>query len=205
MPKVPPHDLDAERGILGAALLDGGAIDRAQELVTDLDFYWRKHQVLFRAICQLAAAAQPVDLITLGEKLESMGNLEMVGGRAGVAELITEIPSASNIAHHSKIVRQCAELRHLISLTQSIQDRAYRREPTSALLGDVERALYDLRFGRYSGEWINLAQVVRESIEAVDKASTNQTGITGVPSGFRTIDSMLAGWQASDLILIAAS
>ena len=202
--KLPPHDLDAERGILGAVLLDGSAIHRAQELMTEQDFYRTAHQLIFRAMCQLSASGEPIDNLTLADKLEASGKLQEVGGRAALAELITEVPSAANIGHHAKIVQECAQLRQLIHVGFSLQDRAYRRETTSALIGDAERALFDIHFGKHSGEWRDLSQLMIEGIGSIEQAAKQPASLTGIPSGFRTIDTLLGGWQRSDLVLIAA-
>ena len=202
--KVPPHNLDTERGILGAILLDARAIHHAQELLTESDFYCTGHQVIFRAMCQLSAASEPIDSLTLASKLEAMGKLKDAGGCAALAELIEAVPSAANIAHHCKLVREFAQHRLLVLLGYSLQDRAYRKEPLSDLVADAERQLYDLRFGKASGEWRGLTQVMLEGIETIERASKLPGSLTGIPTGFRALDSMLGGWQRSDLIIIAA-
>ncbi len=202
--KLPPHDLDAERGVLGAVLLDDKVIHRAQELLTESDFYRTAYQLVFRAMCQLSAASEPIDSLSLAGKLEAMGKLKDVGGRTALAELIEAVPSAANIAHHCNLVREHAQLRQLIRVGFSLQDRAYQRETSSELISDAERALFDLHFGRHSGDWRNLAQVTLEGVEMIERASKKPGSITGIPSGFRDIDAMLGGWQRSDLILIAA-
>lgn len=202
--KLSPHDLDAERGILGAILLDNSAVHRVQELMSPQDFYRTAHQIIFRTMCQLAASGEPIDSLTLADKLEALGKLQEIGGRAGLAELIEAVPSAANVCQHCKIVQECAQLRQLIRVGFSLQDRAYQRETSSELISDAERALFDLHFGRHSGDWRNLAQVTLEGVEMIERASKNPGSITGIPSGFRDIDAMLGGWQRSDLILVAA-
>ena len=154
--KLPPHDLEAERGILGAVLLDARTIHRAQELMSPQDFYRTAHQVIFRAMCQLAASGEPIDCLTLADKLDALGKLQEVGGRAALAELIEAVPSAANVGQHCKIVRECAHLRQLIRVGASLQDRAYQRETSSALVIETERVLFDLQFGRHSGDWRSL-------------------------------------------------
>ncbi len=202
--KLPPHDLEAERGILGAILLDNSTVHRVQELMSPQDFYRSAHQIIFRAMCQLAASGEPIDSLTLADKLEVLGKLQEVGGRVTLAELIEVVPSAANINHHCKIVRECAQLRQLIHVGAALQDRAYQRETSSDLISDAEGALYDLHFGKYTGEWRSLTQVALEGIETIERASQQPGHLTGIPSGFRVIDRMLGGWQRSDLVLIAS-
>ena len=155
-------------------------------------------------MCQLAMAGEPIDSLSLADKLEAMRKLKDVGGCAALAELIQAVPSAANVSHHCKIVRECAQHRLLIRLGYRLQDRAYRKEPLSDLVADAERQLYDLRFGKTSGEWRTLADVSFEGVEAIQRASEQPGRITGIPSGFRDLDGLLGGWQRSDLVIIAA-
>ena len=199
-----PQDLDAERGILGAILLDDRAIHRAQELMTEGDFYRTQHQIIFRAMCQLSADGEPIDSLSLASKLESIGRLEEVGGRVQLAELIEAVPSAANIGSHCKIVRECAQHRQLVRLGVTIADRAYKREILAELISDAERDLYDVRWGKSSGEWQSLADVTVQGVETIQRASERSGHISGIPSGFRDLDKLLGGWQPSDLIIVGA-
>ncbi|MDA2911414.1 replicative DNA helicase [Nitrospiraceae bacterium AH_259_D15_M11_P09] len=201
--KVPPHDLDAERGVLGAVLLDAQAIHRAQERMTESDFYRTQHQIIFRAMCQLSASGEPVDSLSLASTLEAMGKIEDIGGRAALAELLQAVPSAANIGHHCKIVRECKQLRELYRLGVTIADRAYNRDTLTELLSDAERVLYDVHFGQSSGDWHTLRDITVQGVETIQRASERADHISGIPSGFRDVDKLLGGWQRSDLVLVA--
>lgn len=202
VPKLQPHDLEAEQAILGAILTDAGALTRAQEFLTPHDFYSSKHQRIFRVMGELSQRGEPVDLLTVGEALETKQELSKVGGRGVLAELLTVTASAANISHHCRIVRDHATRRRLIALAHEINQRAYSKEALEPLLREAERALFQA--GCSDRSWCSLAELANETADYVDHVSKQKDRLIGIPTGFATIDSLLGGWQRSDLAIIAA-
>ena len=202
--RLPPQNLDAEQSVLGAILLDNASLSKAFELITEEDFYRGPHRLIYEAMMELADSNEVVDQITLTAILKSKGQLEQVGGGAYVAELVQAVPSASNIRYHCKIIREKALLRGLIRTATEVVTRGYDEVgQTDELLEYAEREIFKLAQGRLGRSFIPLNQIIKESIEIVDRLYNRKEKITGVPTGFRELDDLTAGLQASDLIIIA--
>lgn len=203
-PRLQPHDLDAEQAVLGAILLEPSALSRAQELLTRDDFYDSRHHRIFGAMAELTTRNEPVDLLTVGDLLESQGDLVRIGGRGELAELLTTVASASNIAHHCRIVVDHAKRRRLIKLAFTLSQSAYEKRPLDELLQMVERDLTQVVTGRSDRGWCSLADVAAETITYVDRVHTQTDTRTGIPTGYATLDDFLGGWQRADLIIVGA-
>ena len=202
--RLPPQNLDAEQSVLGAILLDNASLSKAFELITEEDFYRGAHRLIYQAMVELAESNEVVDQITLTAILKSKGQLEQIGGGAYVAELVQVVPSASNIRYHCKIVREKALLRGLIRTATEVVTRGYDEVGQSDdLLEYAEREIFKLAQGRLGRSFIHVNQIIKESIEIVDRLYNRKEKITGVPTGFRELDDLTAGFQASDLIIIA--
>ena len=202
--RLPPQNLDAEQSVLGAVLLDASALHQALELITEEDFYRGAHHLIYQAMMGLADSNEAIDQITLTACLKSKGQLEQVGGGAYVAELVQAVPSASNIRYHCKIVRDKALLRGLIRTAAEVVTRGYDEVGQSGdLLEYAEREIFKLAQWRLGRSFIPVKQIIPESIEIVDRLYNRKEKITGVPTGFRELDKLTAGLQASDLIIIA--
>jgi replicative DNA helicase len=203
-PKLQPYDLDAEQAILGAVLLDHSALSRAQELLHTDDFYDGRHRRIFDAMVDLAAKEEGLDLLTIGDLLERKGELDTIGGRGTLAEFLTTIASSANISHHARIVRDHSIRRRLITLTTNLSRRAYEKDSTEALLQEAERELFHIASGRDERGWCSMADLSCETVKYVDQVAKRSTALVGIPTGYPSLDSLLAGWQRSDLIIIAA-
>ncbi|MCZ6801451.1 MAG: replicative DNA helicase [Nitrospirae bacterium] len=202
--RLPPQNLDAEQCILGAILLDNAALSKALEILTEDDFYRGAHRLIYMGMMALSERMEVVDQITLTEYLKSCGQLEQVGGAAYVAELVQVIPSASNIRYHCKIVRDKALLRGLIRTATEVVTKGYDEEgQTDDLVEFAEREIFKLAQGKLGRSFVPVNQIIKESIEIVDRLYSRQEKITGVPTGYTEIDEITAGFQASDLIVIA--
>jgi replicative DNA helicase len=204
MPRIQPHDLEAEQAVLGAILLDPAAFASAQALLQPENFYYGRHQRIFAAMADLADRCEPVDLVTLGDLLESRGELGNIGGRGVLAELVTVVASSANVAHHARIVLQHAQRRRLIRLCFDMSEAAYGQQAVDRLLRDTERALLQISSGENDRDWCSMATLSRETAEYVDATAKRGAPVLGIPTGFTTLDSMLGGWQRSDLVIIAA-
>src|SRR5881409_3322817 len=202
---VPPQNLEAEESVLGAMLLSPGAIGAVSEILDAGDFYRESHAKMYRAALGLYAKGEPVDAITLVDELEERSELEAVGGRSRVHELAALVPAASNAAHYARIVREMATLRGLIRVGGEIQRLGFERPGETALLVDrAEQAIFDLSQSRVTQEFSHIEELLKDSFERITALFEAGADVTGVPSGFRDLDRLTSGFQAGNLVIIAA-
>ncbi len=202
--RLPPQNVDAEQSILGAVLLENSSLNKALEVIVEEDFHRGAHRTIFAGMIELSERNEVVDQITLTELLKTRGQLEQVGGAAYVAELVQAVPSASNIRHHCKIVREKSLLRGLIRVATEIVTKGYDELVESGdLLEYAEREIFRMGQGRVDRSFVAMHQIVKESVELVDRLFSRKERITGVPTGYHVIDDVTAGLQPSDLIIIA--
>jgi len=203
--KVPPQSLEAEQALLGAVLLDNGALPRAMEMrLGPEDFYRESHGVIFHAMRDLFDRGDPVDLVTLAESLKKNGSLEKAGGPAYLAELADSVATASNVEYYSRIIRDRSVLRRLISTAANISDVCY--SPTSeadVVLDQAEASIFGIREGRDTQTLQPINGMLKGVIGHVETMMTRGGGVTGVPTGFRDLDDLTGGFQPSDLIILA--
>lgn len=199
------HDLESERCLLGAILLDPTALDRALDLVATHELYSSSHQKIFAAMLDLSETNEPIDSITLAERLRVRGDLEAVGGVAYLAELVHAAPSAANIAAYCRIVRQKAQRRGLIRLGSDLQARAQDEQAAiSELLGAAERDIFALQYGTFAGSDKPLSETVKERLSRLQYLQQRGLPVTGLSTGFGALDSLTAGLQPGNLVVIGA-
>ncbi|HEX9880212.1 MAG TPA: replicative DNA helicase [Candidatus Binatia bacterium] len=202
--RVPPQNLEAESSILGGILLDNEAIDRVLEILTPEAFYREAHRKVFRAMLELSERSEPVDVITLGDYLKAKGELEAVGGSAFLVSLANAVPTAANIAHYARIVREKAILRHLITAATGIATRGLEdRGNVDEFLDEAEKAIFDISEKRIKTSFVMLGDMMKDSIKLVEKLYERKEMVTGVPTGYKDLDKLTAGLQPSDLIVVA--
>ena len=202
--RLPPQNLDAEASILGGVLLDNDAINSVIELVNPDDLYRESHRKIFRAMVELWDRNEPVDLITLSDHLKAKGELETVGGSAYLAELASQVPTAANIAYYARIVREKAILRHLIRTSTDIATRGLEeRGDVDTFLDDAERAIFDISEKRITSSFVKIGDVMTDTIKKVDELYQRKEMVTGVATGYRDVDRLTAGFQPSDLLIVA--
>ena len=204
LPRLQPHDLEAEQAILGAVLLQSASLAKATEILMAKDFYDTRHQQIFQVMVDLAGSEGAIDLLTVSNRLEHQGQLKACGGRGAVADLLNVVASSANVAHHAQIVRDHAIRRRLIHLGATVSQRAYDYASTDDLLQELEQGLSAVTSGQHTGSWCSASDLAHETVEYVDRASKRGTELVGIPTGFRTLNDLLGGWQRSDLIILAA-
>jgi len=196
--------MEAEQSVLGGILIENEAINKVMEIVTTDDFYRDAHRKIFYALINLSERDEPADLITLTNELRKMDQLDSVGGASYLASLIDSVPTAANIEYYARIVKEKAILRRLIQtsteiITQSYEDRA----DVENFLDDAERAIFQISEHRVKPSFYSIRDIVKESFKTIEKLYERKELITGVPSGFKELDRMTAGFQPSDLIIVA--
>jgi len=203
--KVPPQNLDAEESVLGGVLFDTHALDRVIEVLSVEDFYRESHRKIFRAMLALSEKTEPIDLITLSDILKARGELQDIGGATYLAELADKVPSAANISHYARIVREKAVLRNLINVCNEITSRCYSgQEDIEPFLDEAERLIFDVSEKRVRPAFFKMGDLIMDTIKTVEQLFERKELVTGVPTGFLDLDRMTAGLQPSDLIIVAA-
>jgi replicative DNA helicase len=202
---VPPQNLEAEESVLGAMMLAPGAIGAVSEILDAGDFYRESHAKIYRAALALYAKGEPVDAITLVDELEERGELEDAGGRVRLHELAALVPATANAAHYARIVREMATLRGLIEAGSEVARLGWERPgETTDLVDRAEQIIFELSQQRVTSEFTHIEQLLKESFERITALYEAGADVTGVPSGFRDLDRLTSGFQAGNLIIVAA-
>src|SRR5690242_21524252 len=191
-----PNNLDAERSILGAILLDNHALNTAVETLKPEDFFLDQHRRVFVQMISLGESQQAIDLVTLTEELHRRGELEAAGGAPYLASLADGMPKVSNVEHYARIVKEKALLRNLIHTTHNIQERAFEGEDgADAILDNAESSIFSLAEDRIKAGLISVKDIVRDNFERLEKIFREGKSITGVPTGYVELDKLTSGLQ----------
>ena len=200
-----PHNLDAERSILGAILVFNDAYNLAVQVVEPRDFYRDAHRRIFEGMISLNERNQAIDFITLKEELARNGDLDAVGGPSYVASLADGVPRATNVEYYARIVKEKATLRNLIFAANKILTNAYEADQESDLiLDEAESAIFAVADDRLKAGFVAMKDLVRDSFPKIEQLFEQKQLITGVPTGFVDLDEMTRGLQGGDLIIVAA-
>ncbi|MBP5537191.1 MAG: replicative DNA helicase [Bacteroidales bacterium] len=204
MGNTPPQALDVEEAVLGAMLLEQTAVDLAMEDLTPNCFYDPRHRMIFEAISHLVTDHTSVDIITTANKLKQEGNLEAVGGVVVLTELSQKVGSAAHIEYYIKILKQKSIQRELITASYDILHQAYDESVNvDDLIDNAQTKIFDAIQNNLKKEVQDIGALINEAMGDIQKMQ-NSTGLSGVPSGFVTLDTITMGWQKSDLIILAA-
>ena len=202
--KRPPQNIEAEQSVLGGILIENGAINKVMEILTVDDFYRDSHQRIFNALVDLSERDEPADLITLTNELRKSNQLDSIGGASYLASLIDSVPTAANIEYYAKIVKEKAILRKLIETSTDIITQSYEdRGDVEGFLDEAERAIFEISEKRVKPSFYSIRDIVKESFKTLERLFEKKELVTGVPSGFKELDRLTAGFHASDLIIVA--
>lgn len=206
--RIPPHSIEAESSVLGGLLLDNGAWDRVGDLLTEGDFYRYEHRLVYSAVGVLINGSKPADVITVFEQLQSQGKAEEIGGLAYLNSLAQYVPSAGNIRRYAEIVRERSVLRKLVSASDEISTSAFnpKGRPVATILDEAEQKIFNIgeEGARTKQGFQAMDTLVVDLLDRVQEMADNPNDVTGVPTGFYDLDRMTAGFQAGDLIVLAA-
>jgi replicative DNA helicase len=206
-PLAPPHDLEAEQSVLGAIFLSDVALYGLviQDALKPEDFYREQHRIVYSAMVDLYNASEPVDIVTVKNQLRATGRLEEVGGEAGVEALAGMVPSAGNLRHYARIVRDHALLRRLLTTTMEIQASVLQHEAAPRdLVEHAEKAMLEVAHDERQKEFRTIHDVLDTELDKLHKLSTDKTSLTGTRSGYAKLDELTGGFQKGNLIVIAA-
>ena len=203
--RVPPQATEAEESVLGSILLDNQAINVCLERIRAEDFYKATHQTIFEAMMVLSDKREPIDSITLGQQLRAMGQLENVGGATNISYLASAVPNAAYVGYYAKVIKEMSIRRRLIHESNDIINSAFELEgDIEEFLDGTEQRILGVSDFRTQTSFSRVSDVVQDSIRLVEKLYDQKEPVTGVPSGLVKLDKMTAGFQASDLIIVAA-
>jgi replicative DNA helicase len=201
---IPPHSKEAEQTLLGGLLQDQNAIPAVLEILQGDEFFIPSHRKIFRAIAELFSENQPVDLITVVERLRAKGELETVGGATYLAQLTERVVSAEHAVAYARLISDKAVLRRLIEISGKIAGWCYENpEKVDEVLDKAESSIFSLSEARIQNSYFSIETIVKENLILIESLKNRQDTVTGVPSGFTDLDRLTAGFQKGDLIIIA--
>ena len=202
--KLPPQNVEAEQSVLGGILIENDAINKVMEILTPEDFYRDAHRRIYNALINLSTRDEPADLITLTNELRKIDQLDAAGGASYIASLIDSVPTAANIEYYAKIVKEKSILRQLIQTSTDIITESYQdRSDVESFLDEAERSIFQISENRVRPSFYPIRDIVKQSFRTLERLYEKKELVTGVPSGFKELDQMTAGFQPSDLIIVA--
>ncbi len=201
---VQPQAVDLERVVLGALMVDSDAFSMVSEILKPETFYEPRHQKIYEAIRNMNMDERPVDIMTLVDELTKMGQIDKVGGADYLMEISSSVASAAHIEYHAHILAQKYMARQLIHYAGDIETQAFDESvDVDELMQHAEGELFTLSQNNMKQDYTQVAPVVKNAVEILQRAASNKGGLTGIPTGYSGLDEMTSGWQASDLVIIA--
>lgn len=202
--RIPPQAVDFEEAVLGAMLIDNSAINQVIDILSPESFYKTEHQLIYKAVKELFGASQPVDILTIANALRSSGDLDSIGGEYYLIMLSQKVSSSAHSEFHARIIVQKHIQREMIRVASGIMTKAFD-ETTDVfeLLDEAEQSLFEVAQGNISKNYETAQDLIKEAIHRIEEISKKE-GLSGIPSGFTRVDRVTAGWQPSDLVILAA-
>lgn len=203
--KIPPHDDQAEKSVLGAILLDASAIHNVTEFLRPEHFYHKIHEYIFEAMITLFEKQQPIDIVTLRNQLKGEGHLKLLGGQAYLNELLDTVPTSAYVEYYGRIVKDHYMKRKLIEISSKAVEKAFSDTgDIKEMMDEVEGSIFTLAQQHQYREFIPLKEVLADSFERLEQLQKTKDGLRGIPTGFTALDNKIAGLQKSALIILAA-
>ena len=200
-----PHSIEAERSVLGAILVENAAINRAQEILKEDDFYRDQHRKIFKVMNDLSEKTSAIDPVTVKEELSRAGQLDSVGGPAYIASLLDGVPRSANVEYYARIVKEKAVLRHLIDAGGRIVATAYEAsQDPDDILDQSERLIFQIAQDRLREGFVPMKAIADQSLQTIERLAQHRELVTGLPTGYKVLDEYTSGLQAADLIVLAA-
>jgi len=203
--KIPPQSIEAEKALLGSLMLDGEGITKVADLIKPGDFYKEAHGKIYQAMLDLFSKNEPIDLLTLTQKLEEKKELEEVGGASYLSELLSVVPTPAHLMQYAKIVREKKVLRNLLQAAEDISSLGYKEdEDIDLILDEAEKKIFSVSQESLTQSFLPVKAELDAAFERIDKLHSRKGQLRGITTGFPKLDDMLAGLQNGDLILLAA-
>lgn len=203
--KMPPQNIEVEQHFLGCLLIDKDAIIKVADIIHENDFYKHTHEIIFETIKDLYARHDPIDILSLTNRLKEKDKLDAIGGRAYLAELSNSVATASNVAHYAKIIQKKATLRRLLTASGEIAEMGYKEdEDLDKILDEAEQKLFAVSQKYLKNAFLPIDNLLAAAFDRIDELHKQSGKLRGLPTGFHDLDNLLAGLQKSDLIILAA-
>jgi replicative DNA helicase len=203
--RIPPHNDEAEAATLGALLLDGEAVTKIIPILRPDDFYKSGHQKICRAIIDLDARSEAIDLITLTEELKKKGELDACGGAAYISRLTSTVPTSANVEYYAKIVQENSLRRSMIKIASEMISHSYDDSlDVREVIEEAEKKIFELTDKQFSGSYLCAKDIINPTIDIIEKHYNSKGNYTGIPSGFKNLDDLTSGFQNSEFIIIGA-
>ncbi len=202
--KIPPQNLEAEMATLGAMLIDEKIIPEILELIDETFFYKHEHKIIFSSIVSLFDVRKKVDILTVSEDLNKKKSLESIGGTAHLTTLADFVPSSANASNYARIVKEKGVLRALINSSTEIISSAYTGDQeVGSILDKAEKLIFEISDRRIEGGYVHIKDIIKDGIELIESLYHKKSHVTGIPTGFKSLDLKTAGLQKGDLIIVA--
>ncbi|MFH1956077.1 MAG: replicative DNA helicase [Patescibacteria group bacterium] len=203
--KIPPHDSDAEKSVLGALMIDSNTMGVVIDVLRLDDFYDQKHSLIFQTMIDLYEKREPIDVLSVSSRLKEKKLLKQIGGSSYISDLVNSVATASNVKHYAEIVRKKKILRELIESSSHISFLGYNEEDDiEELLDQAEKRIFSIARHSVKQKFQTVKDALHEAWERIDRLHKSTDEIRGIPTGFKDLDNLLAGLQKSDLIILAA-
>ncbi len=203
--RIPPHNLEAEQSLLGALLIDQEAILKVGDAVRSEDFYKDSHRLIFDTMTEIFGRHQPIDILTLGNRLEERSVLKQIGGRTALVELTNAVTTSAHVAHYAEIISKKAALRRLLKAAGDITELGFdETRDVDSVIDEAEQKLFNVSTNFIKQSFVPLRSVLTDAFDRIDELHRDKGKLRGVPTGFTGIDNLLAGLQRSDLVVLAA-
>lgn len=204
--KIPPQNLEAEKSLLGSILIDKDSMIKIADLIDIEDFYKTGHSMIFEVMLELYSKSEPIDVLTVANRLAEKGQLEQIGGRSYLVELSNSVPTASHIQQYAKIIRRKSTLRRLLQSAHEISKLGYKEdeEDVDVLLDEAQQHLFSISQKHLRQTFTPIRGILNEAFDRIDELHREKGKLRGIASGFTQLDNLLAGFQKSDLIILAA-
>lgn len=203
--KIPPQAIEAEQSVLGSILMDKDAIIKVADILKPEDFYREDHTEIYKCILKLFEKRKPIDMVTLTDELEKEKKLKSIGGASYITTLVNSVPTAAHVTTYANMVHQKATLRRLISASSSIAELGFQEAmDLDTILDKAESTLFNVSQNYVKSYFTPIKDILEQSFDRIDKLHKEKGSIRGVPTGFRDLDSLLAGLQPSDLVILAS-
>jgi len=204
-PRIPPQSIDAEKALLGSLMLKPDGIHEVTDIVSGDSFYIEKHRVIFRAMIDLTNGGNPIDLLSTANRMKELGALEKAGGNSYLADLVSAVPTSANLKYYAEIVQKKAMMRALIEASSDIGELGYdESREIDDLLDTAEKRIYEVTSSPTLRKFIAIGDTLGEAWERFDNLHKGEHELRGIPTGFVSLDNILAGFQRSDLVILAA-
>ena len=200
-----PQNLEAERCVLGAILLDNQLVNQAVELLRTNDFYLSGHRLIFQHMISLLENSKAIDFVTLTDSIRSSGQLDELGGASFISSLIDGVPRLTNIEDYARIVQEKSTLRNLIKRSTEIITSCYEQQDNvESILDDAESAIFNIAESKVRSGFLSVGELAKISFKKIEAVASSRQMVTGIPTGFTDFDNLTSGMQSSDLIVLAA-